>query len=147
MGTKPFHRAHPKAYGLMLQAVLAVLKQGRVSVAGSGVKCMYRGCDGAKCAVGHLIPDEKYVPEMDSAGNGLNVYALNERFPGVLPPELSSEDMIRKLGALQLWHDGMRFCEFAAPQWRAGAIKRLPAFIRAEDALEACKAQGIEVAA
>ena len=28
--------------------------------------CRYRGTDGTKCAVGHLIPDEDYEPEWDN---------------------------------------------------------------------------------
>lgn len=31
---------------------------------GPGI-CKYRGAEGRKCAVGHLIPDEKYVPELE----------------------------------------------------------------------------------
>lgn len=28
--------------------------------------CRFRGCDGGKCAVGWLIPDDEYSPEMDA---------------------------------------------------------------------------------
>lgn len=27
--------------------------------------CAYRGVDGRKCAIGHLIPDEKYFPDLE----------------------------------------------------------------------------------
>ncbi len=30
-------------------------------------KCAYRNPAGLKCAIGHLIPDEKYSPKMDSS--------------------------------------------------------------------------------
>ena len=31
-----------------------------------GNGCVYRGPNGTKCAIGHLIPDEKYNPLVDS---------------------------------------------------------------------------------
>lgn len=39
--------------------------QGSFEVLGGLVRCLYRGPNGNKCAVGHLIPDDKYVPEME----------------------------------------------------------------------------------
>lgn len=48
-------------------ACAALIKQGRLSVSETGV-CQYRGLDGAKCAVGHLIPDEEYNSMMDAPG-------------------------------------------------------------------------------
>lgn len=31
-------------------------------------QCVYRGDNGAKCAAGHLIPDEDYRPSMEGKG-------------------------------------------------------------------------------
>lgn len=31
-----------------------------------GPQCAYRGDEGRKCAAGHLLPDEKYSPDMES---------------------------------------------------------------------------------
>lgn len=45
--------------------VSALLKQGRPSM--DNVDCRYRAADGAKCAAGHLIPDEKYDPVIEGA--------------------------------------------------------------------------------
>lgn len=49
--------------------VSALLAQGRPSVGvepiGGFNRCRYRGDDGCKCAVGHLIPDDKYDPAME----------------------------------------------------------------------------------
>ncbi|HAW53696.1 MAG TPA: hypothetical protein DCX29_01705 [Hyphomonas sp.] len=42
-----------------LNAILAVVKQGRQSLSADGA-CMYRGPDGCKCAIGHMIPDDDY---------------------------------------------------------------------------------------
>lgn len=45
----------------------ALLAQGKASYARYG-GCLYRGPDGTKCAVGHLIPDEKYRPSLEGKG-------------------------------------------------------------------------------
>lgn len=42
-----------------------LLAQGVASASADG-KCLYRGPNGTKCAAGHLIPDEKYNPSMES---------------------------------------------------------------------------------
>jgi hypothetical protein len=39
--------------------------QGFVRSQDSGGNCMYRGGGGRKCAIGHLIPDEKYRHELE----------------------------------------------------------------------------------
>ncbi len=51
-----------KAFDTM---VLGLNEQKAVSVDHLGDLCMYRGTDGRKCAVGFLIPDEKYDREME----------------------------------------------------------------------------------
>lgn len=50
-------------------AILATYKQGQQSVNENGF-CMYRGPNGLKCVVGHMIPDEKYKASFESAGGG-----------------------------------------------------------------------------
>jgi len=48
-----------------------LLAQGAVSVATlphGGIGCAYRGDNGLKCAIGALIPDELYYPEMEGMG-------------------------------------------------------------------------------
>lgn len=40
--------------------VIEVREQGRPSMTPSGRHCAYRGTDGAKCAVGHLIASSEY---------------------------------------------------------------------------------------
>lgn len=47
----------------------ALLKQGKPSITLNGYGCLYRSSDGCKCAAGHLIPDDKYVYEMDKDNN------------------------------------------------------------------------------
>lgn len=53
-------------------------KQGRRCMADK--KCLYRGPDGMKCAVGALIPDSHYDPEMESGGAAEDI-AGNYRIP------------------------------------------------------------------
>ena len=42
----------------------------------------YRGLNNHKCAIGCLIPDDKYDPRMEGRG----VQSLMHNFPGALPP-------------------------------------------------------------
>ncbi len=86
---------------LFQKAVLGVVNQGELSIEyqGKGVTiCRYRGSHGRMCPVGHLIPSDKYTPEME----GLTVYDLAAH--GMLPSELS--EFQGELGLLQDAHDG-----------------------------------------
>jgi hypothetical protein len=55
---------------LLDTVVNALLKQGCVSVASSSssANCLYRGLNGTKCAIGHLIPDELYTEDLEFGG-------------------------------------------------------------------------------
>jgi len=60
------------------RAVAGLASQGfRRSTKKNSPFCMYRGPDNLKCAIGWVIPDDKYDPTMDakpwSLGNVLNV--------------------------------------------------------------------------
>lgn len=49
----------------MLNTVVPFLiRQGKPSM-NTKMKCMYRGPDGTKCAIGCMIPDDKYNPSFD----------------------------------------------------------------------------------
>jgi len=52
---------------LFNRAYLAIIKQGRPARTESRM-CFYRHRDGTKCAIGHLITDEEYLPEMEGYG-------------------------------------------------------------------------------
>lgn len=43
------------------------------------MQCQYRTSEGLKCAIGCLIPDELYRPNMETRG----IYSLLDSFPGV----------------------------------------------------------------
>jgi len=47
------------------KAVNGIRAQGRRSI-GSDDRCLYRGPNGLKCAVGQLIPNEEYAENMES---------------------------------------------------------------------------------
>jgi hypothetical protein len=59
---------------LFEKAINGLLQQGTVSYI-QGTGCMYRGLNGTKCAVGHLIPDELYDPEIETLT--FNTYAAS----------------------------------------------------------------------
>lgn len=46
-------------------AAEALLKQGKKSCDVDGDLCLYRGPNGVRCAIGHLIPDAQYSPMME----------------------------------------------------------------------------------
>lgn len=90
------------------EAIFNLLVQGESST--SGGKCKYRSDTGLKCIVGWMIPDEKYVPEMDPGENsgikcnGVVIGALGE----VLGRPLTSDEVIQ-LAHLQQAHDMFAF--------------------------------------
>lgn len=80
-------------------------EQGRGSASEDGGTCFYRSSDGhLKCAIGHLIPDDLYKPEME----GISVRRILDRFPEL--NIILSEDLIYWnidfLYHLQDAHDG-----------------------------------------
>lgn len=91
-------------------AVVAHLyKQGRpAKVFGAGLLpsfCVYRSPEGLSCAVGCRIPDDKYVPEMDTpnGGEGTGLANLLVNFRNNLPKEISVyQDLFQRL---QTAHD------------------------------------------
>lgn len=77
-----YQAAFTKAYlGLLHQGVASVEQRGALSP-----KCLYRADNGNKCAVGHLIPDALYVPELENVAisdpSAVMTRVLNELFPG-----------------------------------------------------------------
>lgn len=63
--------------------------QGEKAISGDG-SCVYRGADGAMCAVGCLIPNEVYTPAME----GLKAHALLSE-EGFIP--YNDSDLDRRL--------------------------------------------------
>src|SRR5690606_37517326 len=67
-------------------------------------ECRYRGPDGLKCAVGHIIPDELYTPDLEGklfARDGQPIECFNE-----IAAKLElTRDNVLLLAALQDIHD------------------------------------------
>lgn len=86
-----------------------LLKQGRRSTrqrpgnpAGQDPLCVYRAPNGDRCAVGCLIPDDLYSPDME----GLGVLILAAKVPKFLAMFTGKPDTaLRLLGRLQVVHD------------------------------------------
>lgn len=81
------------------QAVGGVIRQGRRSVAENG-KCLYRGPNGLKCAVGHCISDDEYDPLWDQ-DNGMGVWYISREV------RYWSDDQVQLAGLLQEAHDDL----------------------------------------
>lgn len=47
-------------------AAKGILSQGKASFSKTDQVCMYRNNDGCKCAIGWLIPDSKYIKELEN---------------------------------------------------------------------------------
>lgn len=90
------------------EAIFNLLVQGEAST--SDGKCKYRSCTGMKCIVGWMIPDDKYVPEMDpDCNSGIK---CNDVVIGALGEVLGrpvSNDEVMKLAQLQHTHDMLAF--------------------------------------
>ncbi len=95
---------------MLRYAVQAVIEQGRPSIHPTSDNqsslCLYRGPEGAKCAVGHLLPDSEYRDVME----GHPVYSRNVAhalirvYPWML--NYSARMLEGPLAALQSYHDG-----------------------------------------
>jgi hypothetical protein len=69
-------------YQKTFDAVLAHLrKQGKRAI--DGESCMYRTEDGLKCAIGCLIPDDKYDPKMDEFNYTVRNVLILQSIPGI----------------------------------------------------------------
>lgn len=81
-------------------AVRGIIAQGKLAKGCSGT-CYYRGNDGAKCGVGHLIPDDRYRDNIE----GLGVTSLSpDELRAVIDPTLGEPDE-NFLHRLQQAHD------------------------------------------
>ena len=82
----------------------ALIAQGCKALKPESVNnCRYRGPNGTKCAIGWLIPDDKYLPEMEDStvASILEGYDLSFLLPTDLPSDLG----IKFLTELQSIHD------------------------------------------
>jgi hypothetical protein len=80
-----------------------LMLQGRSSVSATG-HCKYRGPNGTKCAVGFLIPDSKYIEEIE----GLAVHNLVDLYPQVFK---IADALLPMLSRMQMVHDSASHCD------------------------------------
>lgn len=81
---------------------IGILAQGKASTEKNKDgynECKYRAADGSKCALGLLIPDEDYKPEMETK----NYLALKQN--KLLPDWLSRSETAMLLQRMQSAHD------------------------------------------
>lgn len=91
------------------KAVAGLASQGFVQSTGTSMfgDCAYRGINGLKCAVGHLIDDSEYDPEYEGSSVevvlrecdtsiGREILSLSEK---------EQKDMVSFLAYLQIAHD------------------------------------------
>lgn len=64
---------------LLTQMAKAEVMQPEISPEAS--RCLYRAPDGCKCAIGALIPDDLYQPEMDEGATSID--SVLDRFPTI----------------------------------------------------------------
>lgn len=76
----------------------AMIKQGKPAIDEKG-NCKYRAPDGSKCAVGHLLEDDEYNPEIE--GNSVEEAGIAHLIPDRLLPH------VQFLVDLQHAHDVM----------------------------------------
>jgi len=85
------------------KSVVHTLQQGKRSTRlmpySAKKVCAYRGDNGLKCAIGALIPDNEYIPEMEG-----NLIIDNFR-RGFIPPSLAGFEDIWLLSSIQSVHD------------------------------------------
>jgi hypothetical protein len=93
--------------GFTKAKILSVLNTFTAKSVNSDGECVYRGPNGARCAVGLFIPDSEYNAGMDVAdsmsSDGTDIETVLEHYPSVaafLPLELEA------LQKLQSVHDG-----------------------------------------
>ena len=93
------------------KAYLGVMQQGRASVNISGRSCLYRGPDGAKCAVGFLIADEHYDRDLEGCPVDLEPVGEALRKSGVETDVRFCLNTRLVLGRLQGCHDNLGHIE------------------------------------
>lgn len=87
-------------------ALAGLRAQGCRSLSPNGVTCLYRGQDGLKCAVGFLIPDERYVQSLDE-GNSAGAADQWNVQEAVCPDGMSLSDGEFLYQLQRQLHDGL----------------------------------------
>lgn len=110
------------------KAVAGVRAQGYQLSLDEKTNCMYRGPNGLRCAVGHLIPDELYQPAFEGVtGDGLIGLHLDHIKRGIDLERLAHlrqllpDSLAPLLSELQGLHDGIESdCEGIPAEFEDG---------------------------
>ena len=86
-------------------ALTGIRAQDYISSRMSSGTCAYRGVDGAKCGIGHSIPDNLYESRMDDLDEGTTIDCVISQFPAM--EQLFSACPLGFLEAVQEAHDSM----------------------------------------
>ena len=85
--------------------LLAQMKQSKLVDQSGDAFCAYRSDDGKKCAVGALIPDELYDPDMEDKGCEWIVQMHPDLHPYLVATDISYGMSLIDLRRLQAIHD------------------------------------------
>jgi hypothetical protein len=120
-----------KAQAIFDTVVAHLGKQGRPAI-NTENSCLYRGPDGTKCAVGFLLKDKQYKPEME--GRDVNGLVNNFKVPAFFS---KNEELLHRL---QRAHDAdnhhLVSGKFSKPKLRK-ALKRIAADHKLDDTIVA----------
>ena len=107
-----------QVFDQIAEHLLTQSSKSRQTIENSGCssRCAYRGDEGAKCAIGVLIPDEEYRGDMESKA----VYSVVTQFYGLL----LDEKVTNFLQMFQGIHDSYDVCA-----WQR-ALKSVPGQLR-----------------
>jgi hypothetical protein len=114
------------------RVVEALRVQGRPSFAPrpeGGIRCLYRGPDGAKCAAGCLIADEYYTAALDRSAKSVAASDVSSAIATSIGLLSLSKDDEELLLDLQRAHDSAAGDSYDAididlPQWRRLFVRR-----------------------
>lgn len=89
--------------GLFNRVVTKLLKQNEKSIVPASNVCLYRGPNGLRCAIGHLITNAAYDPKIEGHIFSRRSVLRALRESGVVAP--NGSEIRRLLGELQDTHD------------------------------------------
>jgi len=87
-------------------AVRGIIQQGGPAVTLGG-ECRYRTNTGAKCVVGHNIPDKKYSPKMEGSVPDLNGYYNQHAIDVAKACGIKTEEDVSFARCMQRLHDDL----------------------------------------
>jgi hypothetical protein len=89
------------------KVVLHLRKQGEKSQNEDKTLCLYRGPNGLMCAVGCLIPDEEYRPELESSVVDI-IYDKVDSLKGLNIDMLTEVQKVHDMDCVTVWEDKFR---------------------------------------